>query len=80
MTLNSGSHEEEHTYTLNVFTPFFTKEEKQQTAKSILLFLLYVNEPHVKAYMNPEVVSAIEAWKGEEDRWINSDESMVNCA
>ena len=74
LTLNSGSHEEEHTYTLNDFTPFFTKEEKQQTAKSVLLFLLYVNEPHVKAYMKPEVVAAIEAWKGEEDGWMARDE------
>lgn len=74
LTLNSGSHEEEHTYTLNDFTPFFTKEEKQQTAKSVLLFLLYVNEPHVKAYMKPEVVAAIETWKGEEDGWMARDE------
>ena len=73
LTLNSGSHEEEHAYTLNNFTPFFTKEEKQQTAKSVLLFLLYVNETHVKAYLKPDVVAEIESWKGEEDGWIGED-------
>ena len=48
LTLNGESHEEERAYTLSNFTPFFTKEEKLQTAKSVLLFLLYVNEPHIK--------------------------------
>ena len=60
LTLNGESHEEERAYTLSNFTPFFTKEEKLQTAKSVLLFLLYVNEPHIKAYLKPEVVARIE--------------------
>lgn len=74
LTLNSGSHEEEHSYTLTDFTPFFTTDEKQQTAKSVLLFLLYVNEPHVKAYMKAEEVTDIESWKGQEDGWMRSEE------
>ena len=73
LTLNGESHEEERAYTLSNFTPFFTKEEKLQTAKSVLLFLLYVNEPHIKAYLKPEVVTRIESWKCEESKWISME-------
>lgn len=77
LTLNGESHEEERTYTLSNFTPFFTKEEKLQTAKSVLLFLLYVNEPHIKAYLKPEVVARIESWKCEENGWISMETAVL---
>ena len=77
LTLNGESHEEERAYTLSNFTPFFTKEEKLQTAKSVLLFLLYVNEPHIKAYLKPEVVARIESWKREESGWISTESSAI---
>ena len=76
LTLNGESHEEERVYTLSNFTPFFTKEEKLQTAKSVLLFLLYVNEPHIKAYLKPEVVARIESWKREENGWISTESTI----
>lgn len=77
LTLNGESHEEERAYTLSNFTPFFTKEEKLQTAKSVLLFLLYVNEPHIKAYLKPEVVAKIESWKYEENNWISTEPTVT---
>ena len=72
LALNGESHEEEHTYTLNNFESLFTKEEKQQTAKSVLRFLLYVNKPHIEAYLGTEGVTKILSWKTGEDGWISS--------
>lgn len=66
LALNGESHEEEHTYTLNNFESLFTKEEKQQTAKSVLRFLLYVNKPHLEAYLKKEDVAKIMSWNTEE--------------
>ena len=67
LALNGESHEEEHTYTLNNFESLFTKEEKQQTAKSVLRFLLYVNKHHIEAYLGTEAVTKILSWKTGED-------------
>lgn len=66
LALNGESHEEERIYTLSNFSSFFTKEEKSETAKNVLLFLLYVNEPHVKAYLEQDEVRTIESWKNNE--------------
>ena len=74
LTLNGESHEEEHVYTLNTITRYFTKEEKMQTAKSLLLFLMYVNEEHLKAYCefdkNPVIFNTIKGWQTEEAGWL----------
>lgn len=74
LTLNGESHEEEHVYTLNTITRYFTKDEKIQTAKSLLLFLMYVNEEHLKAYCdydkNPAVFNTIKGWQAEEAGWL----------
>ena len=72
LALNGESHEEEHTYTLDNFESLFTKEEKQQTAKSVLRFLLHVNRPHIEAYLGAERVKKILGWETEEDDWISS--------
>lgn len=69
LTLNSESHMEENIYTLNGITARFTKEEKIQTAKSILLFLQYINKPHLNAYLS-EHMAEIEGWKADEEEWI----------
>lgn len=66
LALNGESHEEERIYTLSNFSSFFTKEEKSETAKNVLLFLLYVNGPHVKAYLEQDEVRTIESWKNNE--------------
>lgn len=74
LTLNGESHEEEHVYTLNTITRYFTMDEKIQTAKSLLLFLMYVNEEHLKAYCefdkNPVVFNTIKGWQTEEAGWL----------
>lgn len=70
LALNGESHGEERSYILDNVTPFFTKEEKLRTAKGLLLFLLYVNEPHIKAYLKSDMVEKIESWKGEEHDWL----------
>lgn len=62
---------EENMYTLNGITARFTKEEKIQTAKSVLLFLLYINRPHLTAYL-PEHIDEIENWRTDENKWILS--------
>lgn len=61
---------EENMYTLNSITTYFTKDEKVQTAKSVLLFLLYINRQHLAAYLKEEELNEIEGWKTEENRWI----------
>lgn len=74
LTLNGESHEEEHVYSLNVQTRYFSKDEKVQTAKSLLLFLLYINEEHLKSYFefdkNPTAINTINSWKTEEAGWL----------
>lgn len=61
---------EENVYSLDTMTAFFTKEEKVQTAKSVLLFLLYVNRPHLTSYLEESQINEIEKWKTEEVRWL----------
>lgn len=74
LTLNGESHEEEHVYSLNTITRYFSKDEKVQTAKSLLLFLLYVNEEHLKSYFeydkNPAIINTIKSWQAEEVGWL----------
>ena len=60
---------EEQVYDLNTFTPYFTKQEKVQTAKSLLLFLSYVNEKHLSCYLNDrdeDRMAEIKSWETEE--------------
>ena len=69
LILNTESHLEENVYTLNGITAIFTKEEKVQTAKSVLMFLYYTNRLHLNAYL-PEHIKEIEGWKVDEEEWI----------
>lgn len=69
LVLNGESHMEEQVYDLNTFTPYFTKQEKVQTAKSLLLFLSYVNEEHLSCYLNDrdeDRMAEIKSWETEE--------------
>lgn len=70
LTLNTESHMEESVYTLDTITTCFTKDEKVQTAKSVLLFLLYVNKPHLTAYLDNAQIAIIDEWKTEEAGWL----------
>ena len=71
LTLNGLSHEEENVYSLETMAPYFTKEEKVQTAKTVLLFLMYVNEEHLRAYCekNAGMFETIKSWQKEENAW-----------
>lgn len=66
LTLNTESHMEESVYTLNNIFSYFTKCEKIQTAKSVLLFLLYINKLHLKAYLEEKNLAEIESWMTKE--------------
>lgn len=70
LTLNTESHTAESVYTLDTITSYFTKDEKLQTAKSVLLFLLYINRPHLEAYLDAAQLATIEGWKTEEAGWL----------
>lgn len=67
LTLNTESHMAENVYTLDSITSCFTKEEKVQTAKSVLLFLFYINKPHLAAYLEEDQLTVIEGWESEEE-------------
>ena len=70
LMLNTESHMEESMYSLNSITNHFSREEKIQTAKSVLLFLYYINKPHLSAYLSAERINQIEAWQTEEKDWL----------
>lgn len=70
LLLNTESHMADNIYTLNTISSCFTREEKVQTAKSILLFLCYVNRPHLESYLEKEAMKQIDSWKLEERNWI----------
>lgn len=76
LALNGESHMEENVYNLNTITPYFTKQEKVQTAKSLLLFLSYVNKEHLSCYLakknneDEDKMAEIESWKMEEADWM----------
>ena len=70
LTLNTESHMEESIYSLDSLISCITRDEKVQTAKSILLFLSYINDSHLSAYLSEEQLFEIEKLKSEEDSWV----------
>ena len=70
LTLNTESHMEESIYSLDSLISCITRDEKVQTAKSILLFLSYINDSHLSAYLSEAQLIEIEKWKSEEDNWV----------
>lgn len=77
LALNGESHMMENVYALDTITPYFTKQEKKQTAKSLLLFLSYINKEHLSCYLgkakdgDEDKIAVIESWMHEEANWIN---------
>lgn len=69
LALNSESHMKEYVYDINTIIPYFTKQEKIQTAKSLLLFLCYINEEHLSCYLddkcdnNEDIIKEIRSWE-----------------
>lgn len=76
LALNGESHMEERVYELDTVTPFFSREEKIKTAKSLLLFLSYVNKEHLSCYLSQlkdgkeDIMSEIEKMRKEEAKWL----------
>lgn len=76
LALNGESHMEEHVYELNTITPYFTKQEKVQTAKSLLLLLKYVNAEHLMCYLaskdddQENIMAVISSWEEESKDWL----------
>lgn len=76
LALNGESHMEEQVYDLNTLTPYFSKQEKVQTAKSLLLFLRYINEEHLSCYLakkegdTEDKMEIIKSWESEEKHWM----------
>ena len=60
LVLNSESHTEEKSYSLESFAGLFSEEEIRKTAKYLLMLFYYVDEFHLKSYLgdNFEVVKA----------------------
>lgn len=72
LALNGESHMKESVYGLDTVAPYFTKQEKEKTAKSLLLFLSYVNEEHLSCYLAPsktepdDKMAEIKKWRDDE--------------
>lgn len=62
LALNGESHMKEQVYDLNTITPYFTTKEKVKTAKSLLLFLYYINEEHLFCYLTEDRIAEIKSW------------------
>lgn len=69
LILNGMSHTEERAYALSNYDEFYTDCEKKKTARSLLLFLYYIDELHLSSYLKEEGVTTVKAWANE-----NSDE------
>lgn len=78
LVLNGESHEEEDVYSLDNMVCFYTRKEKLNTAKSLLLFLMYINRPHLAAYLDDASLGVIKGWQKEEKGWIKKSESVKN--
>lgn len=73
LALNGESHTADQVYTLDDMPQFFTEEEKLQTAKSLLLFMYYINKPHLQVYLGKDAeqkLAVIESWQEEEKGWL----------
>ena len=69
IVLNSGSHREEQTRSMDIdFFSVISEEEKRRTAKEILCFIYLLNPQHLLAHIGNDycdVSSTLNAWCGE---------------
>ena len=65
LVLNGESHELEAANAIDLTGFKFTREEKLVVAKSIIMFLYYINPKHVTSYLSKEAVGVINQWKDE---------------
>jgi hypothetical protein len=50
-----------------------SRDEKVKTAKRLLLFIYYVNEPHLRAYLKNNV-DVVKHWGDDEEVWKSEGE------
>ena len=65
LVLNGESHEQEAANAMDLTGFKFTMEEKIVVAKSIIMFLYYINYKHVISYLPEEAVDVLKQWKDE---------------
>ncbi len=68
LILNGESHGMLGAQTLNTITTYMSKSEKVKAEKRLLLFLYYVNEPHLRAYLKGNA-DVVKRWQDDEDVW-----------
>ena len=64
LVLNGESHEKEAAYAMDLTCFKFTKEEKINVAKSIIMFLYYINPKHVLIYL-PHAATILNQWSND---------------
>ena len=65
LVLNGESHELEAANAMDLTGFKFTREEKLVVAKSIIMFLYYINPKHVTSYLSKEAFGVINQWEDE---------------
>jgi hypothetical protein len=50
-----------------------SRDEKVKTAKRLLLFIYYVNEPHLRAYLKNNA-DVVKRWGDDEEVWTSEGE------
>ena len=73
LILNGESHGMVGAQTLNTITSFMSRDEKVKTAKRLLLFIYYVNEPHLRAYLKNNA-DVVKRWGDDEEVWTSEGE------
>ena len=73
LILNGESHGMLGAQTLNTITSFMSRDEKVKTAKRLLLFIYYVNEPHLRAYLKNNA-DVVKRWGDDEEVWTSEGE------
>lgn len=76
LILNGESHGMLGAQTLNTITSFMSRDEKVKTAKRLLLFMYYVNEPHLRAYLKNNV-DVVKRWQEDEEVWKSESDDKL---
>ncbi len=72
LVLNGESHEQEAANAMNITGFKFSKEEKIIIAKSIIMFLYYINPKHILSYI-PDAIDVLSQWSND-----GFDESSID--
>ncbi len=78
LILNGESHGMLMAQTLNTITSFMSRVEKVKTAKRLLLFMYYVNEPHLRAYLKNNV-DVVKRWQDDEEVWKSEGDDVLDA-